>query len=290
MPIVQAAMEGKAGRPASSFLSGRLHYRTTSPLTLCTGETIMAAGTVVNQGKSAFLEKFLGINGYANTETVNKAWNAAGNQGTISPGLLKKLRSKLGLTNKRTQNAGATTKAAAPMAKGKASKGAKTKRESKPQGVRSLPKDFEGDTGTGKSAFVREMLGRKPRANVKAVNEEWRSAGNRDKISDSIYYTVKRDLGASGKEISVPKKSKPGSATSGPATRPTVEARPESGGETIPSSPVNHSKPGDREQVLDRVEDGIDDLMIELKQLGGMEAALESLKKVRRVVVRSHEG
>jgi hypothetical protein len=42
--------------------------------------------------------------------------------------------------------------------------------------------------------------------------------------------------------------------------------------------------------VLDRVEDGIDDLIIELKQLGGMEEALESLRKVRRVVVRSHEG
>jgi hypothetical protein len=38
------------------------------------------------------------------------------------------------------------------------------------------------------------------------------------------------------------------------------------------------------------VEDGIDDLIDQLKHLGGMEVALESLKKVRRVVVRSHEG
>ena len=37
------------------------------------------------------------------------------------------------------------------------------------------------------------------------------------------------------------------------------------------------------------MEDGIDDLIVELKRLGGMEVALESLRKVRRVVVRSHE-
>ena len=53
---------------------------------------------------------------------------------------------------------------------------------------------------------------------------------------------------------------------------------------------MSPSKTGDRERVLDRVEDGIDDLIIELKRLGGMEEALESLRRVRRVVVRSHEG
>jgi hypothetical protein len=42
--------------------------------------------------------------------------------------------------------------------------------------------------------------------------------------------------------------------------------------------------------VLDRVEDGIDDLIVELKQMGGLEEALEALRKARRVVVRSHEG
>jgi hypothetical protein len=42
--------------------------------------------------------------------------------------------------------------------------------------------------------------------------------------------------------------------------------------------------------VLDRVEDRIDDLIVELKQLGGMDDILESLRKLRRVIVRSHEG
>lgn len=246
----------------------------------------MATGTVVNQGKSAFLEKFLGSNHDANMEAVNKAWNAAGNEGTISPGLLKKLRSKLGLTNKRTKNAETNKKVAGPVAQGKPTKGAITKQESKPERLQSQAKGSEGDTGSGKSAFVKEILGRRPSANVKAVNEEWRAAGNQNKISDSIYYKVKRELGTSGEGISSSsKRPKPGSAA-----RTTVEARAESGGETKLPSPASRSESGDRERVLDRVEDGIDDLIIELKQLGGMEEALEALRKVRRVVVRSHQG
>lgn len=255
----------------------------------------MATGTAVNQGKSAFLEKFLGSNGDAKMETVNKAWNAAGNEGTISPGLLKKLRSKVGLTNKRTAKAETSGKAAGPRTKSKPAKRVTTKQASKPERVHLQPKNSEGDTGPSKTAFVEEMLGRKPKANVKAVNEEWRTAGNQDKISDSIYYKVKRELGGSGMNTSSSsKKPKPGSASRTPAARAaartTGEARPESSGETNVSSSVSRSESRERERVLDRVEDGIDDLIIELKELGGMEEVLEALRKVRRVVVRSHQG
>jgi hypothetical protein len=251
----------------------------------------MATGTVVNQGKSVFLEEFLGGNRDANLETVNKAWNAAGNDGTISSSLLKKLRSKLSLTNKRTAKAETNRQTAGPKAKGKPKKGATTKQESTPKKVYFQPKDSEGNTGPSKTAFIEQVLGREPTANVKAVNEEWRAAGNQDKISDSIYYKVKRELGASGKNISSSsKQSKPGLVPSGPLARTTVEASSESGVEAIASSTANRSKPGDRERVLDRVEDGIDDLMVELKGLGGMEEALEVLKKARRMVVRSHQG
>lgn len=71
----------------------------------------MATGIGVDQGKSRFLEEFLGSNRDANVEIVNKAWNAAEHEGTISPGLLKKLRSKLGLTNKRAAKAQTAGKA-----------------------------------------------------------------------------------------------------------------------------------------------------------------------------------
>ena len=75
--------------------------------------------------------------------------------------------------------------------------------------------------------------------------------------------------------------------------KPKRAGRPASSGaakEASAGSQTRRSGAGDRELVLDRVEDGIDDLIIELKHLGGMDQALESLRQVRRAVVRSHEG
>ncbi len=258
----------------------------------------MATGSGVNQGKSAFLKEFLPDNRDADIGAVNSAWNAAGNQGTISESLFGKLRSDLGLTGKVGTKGVVSKKTAGPAAKGEAEsspKGAKSKGASKAEESPSQPNGREGDTGPGRSAFVEDLLGREPEANLKAVNGAWASAGNEGTISPSIFYKVKRELGEAGGHTSpAPVKAGPKPVSrrpkAEPATRPTVEARPESNGEPAPSEPVGGSKSGERERVLDRVEDGIDDLIGELKQLGGMEAALESLKKVRRVVVRSHEG
>src|SRR3954451_10907429 len=61
----------------------------------------MATGPGVNQGKSAFLEDFLPENRDADLDAVNRAWSAAGNQGTISESLFGKIRARLGLTARR---------------------------------------------------------------------------------------------------------------------------------------------------------------------------------------------
>jgi hypothetical protein len=61
----------------------------------------MASGAVVNQGKGAFVEKYFTGNPDGNLESVNKAWTAAGNEGTVSESLVGKVRSRLGLTGKK---------------------------------------------------------------------------------------------------------------------------------------------------------------------------------------------
>ena len=135
-------------------------------------------------------------------------------------------------------------------------------------------------TGKGptRNEFLRDLFQRNPGVSESEAAQAWAAAGNEGTISPTSFYTAKRESkGGAGDNSAAPGK-------------PTAEARPKSNGETAPSSPVSRSKTGDRERVLDRVEDGIDDLIIELKQLGGMEEALESLRRVRRVVVRSHEG
>lgn len=254
----------------------------------------MATGSGVNQGKSAFLEEFLPGNRDADLGAVNLAWNGAGNPGSISESLFGKIRSKLGLTGKRGMNGGAAKKTAGPAAKGKAKsspKGAKGKGASEAGEAPSQPNGREGDTGPSKSAFVGELLGRQPQANVAAVNRAWSEAGHEGEISPSVFYKIKRERGGNGGGTTpAPVTSEPKSASRGLNAGPaTAEARPELYGETV-LPPLSGSEPGDRERVLDRVEDGIDDLIIELKRLGGMEEALEAMRKVRRVVVRSHGG
>jgi hypothetical protein len=254
----------------------------------------MAKGQGINQGKTAFLEEFLPDNRDANLDAVNKAWAAAGNEGTVSESLFGKIRSKLGLTGKRGPNGVAAKEDAGPSAKGKARsspKGTRVKGASKAEKVPTEPDGPERGTGPNRSAFVEEALQRNPKSNVRAINDAWKTAGNEGKISDTIFYKVKRERGRTGEDTpATPAKSKPESVSEPPEIPSTVEGRPEADGASASAKSVRGTKSRDRERVLDRVEDGIDDLIIELKQLGGMEEALESLKKARRVVVRSHEG
>ena len=58
----------------------------------------MAVRTKRNQGKSMFIKEVLNDNPQANHQAVNAAWRAAGMSGTISPTLVSRMRSRLGLT------------------------------------------------------------------------------------------------------------------------------------------------------------------------------------------------
>jgi hypothetical protein len=57
----------------------------------------MAATKSTNQGKSGFVKEFLNDHPKSNPAAVIEAWQAAGMDGTISPSLINKIRSELGL-------------------------------------------------------------------------------------------------------------------------------------------------------------------------------------------------
>ena len=150
-----------------------------------------------------------------------------------------------------------------------------------------------------RSAFFRDLFHKNPEVKGSEATEAWQKAGNEGEISESLFYNIKASVakssgGGTGEAEEATSKSKPKSAPKASPVkrvgRPPSVPRSESDSTTVPPSPVSKSKTGERERVLDKVEDGIDDLIVELKQLGGMDDALESLRKVRRVVVRSHEG
>src|SRR4051794_29708954 len=143
----------------------------------------MATGPGINQGKGKFLRAFLASNRDARVEDVTAAWTAEGHDDGISESLINKIRSELGLTGKRGTNGRATEGVATPATKPKSSpKGVKGKAK-KVEEAPSQP-DVQGDDkGPSRSAFVEEVLGREPGANLRKVNEAWASAGFDGQIS-----------------------------------------------------------------------------------------------------------
>jgi hypothetical protein len=153
--------------------------------------------------------------------------------------------------------------------------------------------------GPNKSAFLRDLFAKNPGLKLDEATGAWQKAGNEGEIGSSLYYNIKREHGGkagggAGDGGAAPRKPKAKAAAQGPqgkrVSQPAGESRPVSNGETAPRAGSRQSRAVERERVLDRVEDRIDDLIVELKQLGGMDDILEALRKLRRVIVRSHEG
>jgi hypothetical protein len=89
----------------------------------------MAAGAVVKQGKGAFVEQYFATNPGGNLESVNEAWTAGGNAGSLSESLVGKVRARLGLTGKKTVD---ETKPVEPPANAKTKRPANAKKASRP--------------------------------------------------------------------------------------------------------------------------------------------------------------
>ncbi|AGA30149.1 hypothetical protein Sinac_6039 [Singulisphaera acidiphila DSM 18658] len=257
----------------------------------------MAIGPGVNQGKTPFVAEFLSVNPDATLATVNEAWKSAGNEGTVSESLVGKTRSKLKSTGKMGTNGGSSEAITGSVAQSKPPKGTKSRGASKAKEVQSPTASRGGSTGMGKAAFVQEMLGQDPKANVKAINRAWLTAGNEGTISDSIFYKVKREQGNTGKRsfgkisAAVPKLKSSPNASKPERVASAVEAtRSQSKGEhaspkttaTLMSQDNGHGR------VLDEIEGEIDELMFRLKSLGGFAEVQEALRAARRLLVRSH--
>src|SRR5271166_6920562 len=114
----------------------------------------MATTATATPGKTSFVKQFLNDHPEGTTKTVNKAWQAAGFEGTISPTLVNKTRVKMNLTGNLRGNSKTAAK------------------------EKSAPRMPKTATATpGKTSFLKEFLNDHPQGNVKAVNEAWQAAG-----------------------------------------------------------------------------------------------------------------
>jgi len=153
----------------------------------------------------------------------------------------------------------------------------------------------------GKTSFVREYLADHREADVEAVNRAWGAAGNEGSISESLVSKLRSKLGLTGKRAD--SKSEPGDgAPKGSQSRaakrgrkpgrtpgPVGQAPPRANGSRAPEGAGAASRHDD-DDVLDELEEGLDDLIQRLRDLGGRPDVVKSLRRARRLLVRSHEG
>jgi hypothetical protein len=155
----------------------------------------------------------------------------------------------------------------------------------------------------GKSMFLKEYLVDHPDAGTEAIAAAWREAGNEGTISTSLIGKVRKDLGLTGKGTAQAKSRARGGAgqrsstdaksdvrRAGPAgggRTPTQESsRPVTGRLERPAEP--QAAGGDRTGTLIRLEGVLDDLLHEIKLTGGLPEFEETLRRARRILVRSH--
>jgi hypothetical protein len=214
----------------------------------------MAATKSKGPNKSEFVRRLLARSPETNLRAVNAEWKKAGHTGSISNPLFYQIKSK----TKSTSAKGSANGTSASTIITKKPAAAKSKKG-----------------GPMKSAFVRELLGRTPEANLKAVNEAWNKAGCKGSISSTLLHLVKSKM----KNASM-KGSATGATAGKPGARkPTKQVRSVANGHSAVAG-------GDGE-LLDELEVEIDDLIFRLKGLGGMPEAEEALRQARRFLVRT---
>jgi hypothetical protein len=153
----------------------------------------------------------------------------------------------------------------------------------------------------GKTEFVKEFLGKNPRANPTTVNEAWTAAGREGSISATLVNKQRSALGLAGNLRSTSKKKTEPSPIEKPPytgkkrgrkpknmTTETVVLAPSSanGRKTEqPANKVEHRGRAIRHHgALEELEVDIDRLLFKVMGLGGLSAVEESLRRTRRLL------
>ena len=103
------------GTRADMGLSGKLRAKSKRKIPAEAKSPTKMSTKASSPGKSMFTKEFLNDHPQGNVDAVNKAWEAAGFDGTISPTLVSQMRAKLGLTG----NLRASAKRSKPSPTGK---------------------------------------------------------------------------------------------------------------------------------------------------------------------------
>jgi len=213
-------------------------------------------------GKTSFVKDFLNANPQGNTKAVNEAWQAAGFEGTISPTVVNKTRTSLGLTGNLRGNSKTAAK-----------------------GEAAANKPREATVTPGKTTFLKEFLHDNPQGNVKSVNEAWTAAGFDGTISETLVYKTRASLGLTGNLSGKTKAAAEGKAT--PTGKKRGRPRKES---TAPVTGQTRGRKSNRSLALNELEADIDRLIFKVMGIGDLSQIEDSLRQARRQLYATANG
>jgi hypothetical protein len=150
----------------------------------------------------------------------------------------------------------------------------------------------------GKTAFVTDYLNKNKQANHREVSQAWSSAGNEGTVSESLVNKLRSKLGLTGNLQSRTKAAGSNGTAEVPQAASKPRGRPRKSGKTKGGTPAQANGSHDRAapatgggptRLLTQLEGEIDDMLYRIKRAGGLAEFEETLRKARRILVRSHE-
>ena len=149
--------------------------------------------------------------------------------------------------------------------------------------------------GQSKTAFVRDLIRKKPTANRQAVEEAWREAGHEGPISSALVSNLRRELGLTGNLRGGSRAARGMGAAESPrakARAPNSRRRGRSHigratGANATSATGRKPLSRGRNKALAEIEEDIDRLIFKLMVVGGSEGIEHELRKVRHLLYRS---
>ncbi len=158
----------------------------------------------------------------------------------------------------------------------------------------------------GKTVFVKGFLKNNPDANEARVNEAWTAAGNTDTVSSSLVHKMRARLGltkgsktlasqteAGGKAARKSPSSATPPKTKNPGRTPRAGAgsRPHSPtSSTVTDSPSPSTSHQGDDDLLDDLEEGIDELIQKVRNLGNRPDVVKALRRARRLLYGAQEA
>lgn len=142
-----------------------------------------------------------------------------------------------------------------------------------------------------KSDFVRDQIQKNSAITAREVLDAWTASGNEGTLSETLFYNVKKALGLAG--TARPSTAGGGGPSSKGRTR--MKKTPKSG-RTRPARSIGQASAGapagsrsdQRGRTFDELESKIDDMIFQLKTIGGHPDVEEALRKARRLLGRTH--